>query len=154
VISVCVFQAGTADNVIPQTATLRGTARSLVPEVRDMLEKRLREVVEGCARLYGAKAKFTYRRGYPVLSNHEREVGFAAAVAAEVAGKPNVDTDVAPVMGAEDFAYMLEARPGAFIFVGNGESAGLHHPSYDFNDEVIPLGASYWVRLVETALPA
>jgi hippurate hydrolase len=154
VISICMFNAGQTDNVIPQTATLRGTARSLAPAVQDLLEKRLREVVEGCARLYGAKAKVTYRRGYPVLSNHERETGFAAAVAAQIAGKDKVDTDIAPVMGAEDFAFMLQARPGAFIFVGNGDSAGLHHPAYNFDDEAIPVGTSYWVRLVETALPA
>jgi amidohydrolase len=152
VVSICTFQAGSADNVIPQTALLRGTARSLKAEVRELLRKRIGEVVEGTARLHGAKANFTLRRGYPVLSNHERETVFAAAVAAQVAGSDNVDTDMPPVMGAEDFSYMLEARPGAFIFVGNGDTAGLHHPSYDFNDEVIPFGTSYWVRLVETAM--
>jgi amidohydrolase len=152
VISICVFQAGTTDNVIPQTAFLRGTARSLVPEVRDLLEKRVHEVVEGTARLYGAKATLTYKRDYPVTRNHERQTAFAAATAAEVVGREHVDPDTAPVMGAEDFSFMLEARPGAFIFVGNGASAGLHHPSYNFNDEVIPIGTSYWVRLVERAL--
>jgi hippurate hydrolase len=109
-------------------------------------------VVEGTAKLYGAKAKLTYRRGYPVLMNHEKETGFAASIAGEVVGTERVDTDFAPVMGAEDFSYMLEARPGAFIFVGNGDSAGLHHPAYNFNDDVIPIGTSYWVRLVETAM--
>jgi amidohydrolase len=152
VISICVFQAGTADNVIPQTAMLRGTARSLTAEVRDLLEQRLHEVVEGTARLHGATAKLTYRRDYPVTRNHERQAAFAASVAAQVVGDERVDDDVAPVMGAEDFSFMLEARPGAFIFVGNGDSAGLHHPAYDFNDEVIPVGTSYWVKLVETAL--
>jgi len=154
VISICVFQAGSTDNVIPQTALLRGTARSLTPQVRDLLEKRLHEVVEGTARLYGATAKLTYRRDYPVTRNHERQAAFAASVAAEVVGRERVDDQIAPVMGAEDFSFMLEARPGAFIFVGNGDSAGLHHPAYDFNDEVIPLGTSYWVKLVETALRA
>src|SRR5437762_7455733 len=154
VISVCMFQAGSTDNVIPQTAHLRGTARSFVPEVQDLLERRLHEVVEGTARLYGATAKLTYKRDYPVTRNHERETAFAASVAAQVVGGERVDTDVAPVMGAEDFSFMLNARPGAFIFVGNGESAGLHHPAYDFNDEVIPVGTSYWVKLVETALAA
>ena len=152
VVSICVFQAGTTDNVIPQTAQLRGTARSLTPAVRDLLERRLHEVVEGTAKLYGAKAKLTYRRGYPVLMNHEKETGFAASIAGEVVGAERVDTDFAPVMGAEDFSFMLEARPGAFIFVGNGDSAGLHHPAYNFNDDVIPIGTSYWVRLVETAM--
>jgi amidohydrolase len=154
VISICVFQAGTTDNVIPQTAFLRGTARSLVPEVRDLLEKRVHEVVEGTARLYGAKAALTYKRDYPVTRNHAGQTAFAAGVAADVVGREHVDADTMPVMGAEDFSFMLEARPGAFIFVGNGTSAGLHHPSYNFNDEVIPIGTSYWVRLVEKALSA
>jgi hippurate hydrolase len=153
VVSMTVFQAGSTDNVIPQTALLRGTARALTPEVRDLLEKRLHEVVEGTARLYGATAKLTYRRDYPVTRNHDRQARFAASVAAQVVGEERVDDEVAPVMGAEDFSYMLEARPGAFIFVGNGDSAGLHHPAYDFNDEAIPIGTSYWVRLVETAMP-
>jgi amidohydrolase len=153
VISICMFQAGSTDNVIPQTAHLRGTARSLTPEVRDVLERRLHEVVEGTARLYGARAKLTYKRDYPVTRNHVREAAFAVSVASQIVGHDHVDDNVAPVMGAEDFSFMLEARPGAFIFIGNGDSAGLHHPAYDFNDEVIPIGTSYWVKLVETALP-
>ena len=154
VVSICMFHAGNADNVIPQTAQLSGTARSLSPAVQDLLERRVQEVVEGVARLHGAKATFDYRRNYPVLSNHERQTDFAASVAGQVVGDDKVDTAVPPVMGAEDFSFMLEARPGAFIFVGNGDSAGLHHPAYDFNDEVIPIGTSYWVKLVENALPA
>jgi amidohydrolase len=154
VISICMFHAGNTDNVIPQTALLKGTARSLDPKVRDLLEARLHAVIEGTAKLYGATAKLTYKRDYPVLRNHEREASFAASVASEVVGGSHVDTAMVPVMGAEDFSFMLEARPGAFIFVGNGESANLHHPAYNFNDEVIPIGTSYWVRLVETALRA
>jgi hippurate hydrolase len=153
VISICMFQAGSTDNVIPQTALLRGTARSLTPEVRDLLERRLHEVVTGTAQLYGATAKLTYKRDYPVTRNHARQAEFAASVASQVVGTERVDDNVAPVMGAEDFSFMLEARPGAFIFVGNGDSAGLHHPAYDFNDEIIPIGTSYWVKLVETAMP-
>jgi hippurate hydrolase len=152
VISVCTFQAGHTDNVIPQHALLRGTARSLTADVRELLHKRIAEVVDGTARLYGATAKITYTNGYPVVVNHERQTAFAADVAGEIAGKDKVDIEVAPVMGAEDFAFMLAERPGAFIFVGNGDSAGLHHPAYDFNDETIPVGTSYWVRLAETAL--
>ena len=152
VISITQFHAGTADNIIPQTAQLRGTARTLSPAVRDLLEQRLHEVVEGTAKLHGAKAKLIYKRDYPVTRNHKEQTAFAAQVAAEVVGRERVDADVPPVMGAEDFSYMLEARPGAFIFVGNGDSAGLHHPAYNFNDEVIPVGTSYWVKLVETAL--
>ncbi len=96
--------------------------------------------------------RLSYRRGYPVTRNHDRQTDFAASVAADIAGGARVVTDMPPVMGAEDFSFMLEARPGAFIFVGNGDSAGLHHPGYNFNDEAIPVGTSYWVRLAETAL--
>jgi hippurate hydrolase len=152
VVSITMFQAGNTDNVIPQTAHLRGTARSLTPEVQDLLERRLVEIVQGTAALYGARAKLTYRRDYPVTRNHAAQADFAGAVASEIVGRERVDLDVAPVMGAEDFSFMLNARPGAFIFIGNGDSAGLHHPAYDFNDEMIPVGTSYWVRLVETAL--
>ena len=154
VVSICVFQAGTADNVIPHTAQLRGTARSLTAEVRDLLEKRLHEVVEGTAALHGATARLTYQRDYPVTRNDPDAARFAAQIAGEIAGTDKVDTDTLPSMGGEDFSFMLEARPGAFIFIGNGDSAGLHHPAYDFNDAIIPLGTSYWVRLVETKLAA
>ena len=154
VVSICMFHAGSTDNVIPQTAQLRGTARSLIPAVQELLEKRVPEIAETTAKLYGAKATVKYRRGYPVLKNHVVQADFAASVAAQIAGADKVDTSLAPVMGAEDFSFMLNARPGAFIFVGNGDSAGLHHPAYNFNDEVIPIGTSYWAKLVETALPA
>jgi len=154
VVSICMFQAGHTDNVIPQRARLRGTARSLTPKVQKLLQKRVHEVVEGTARLYGAKADITYTIGYPVLVNEERSTDLAASVARDIVGDGKVGTDCAPIMGAEDFAFMLQERPGAFIFVGNGDSAGLHHPAYDFNDEVIPVGTSYWVRLAETVLNA
>jgi len=152
VVSICMFQAGHTDNVIPQHAKLKGTARSLSPKVRELLHKRIAEVIEGTAQLYGATASITYTNGYPVVVNHERQTAFAAAIAGEIAGKDKVNSDYPPMMGAEDFAFMLNERPGAFIFVGNGDSASLHHPAYDFNDEVIPLGTSYWVRLAEAAL--
>jgi amidohydrolase len=154
VVSICVFQAGSTDNVIPQTVRLRGTARTLSATVRDMVEQRLHDVIENTAKAYGAKATMKYRRGYPVLVNHADQTDFAAKVAGEVAGKDKIDIDMAPVMGAEDFSFMLNARPGAFIFVGNGDSAGLHHPAYNFNDDAIPFGTSYWVKLVETSLVA
>jgi hippurate hydrolase len=115
VISICVFEAGQTDNVIPQHAKLRGTIRSLSPQVREFLQKRLREVVEGTAQLYGAKADVTFSTGYPVLVNEEGRTAFAAGVADEIAGKDKVNRDVPPLMGAEDFAYMLQERPGAFI---------------------------------------
>lgn len=154
VVSICIVEAGSADNIIPQSVRLRGTARTLDDKVQDMVEANLARLVENTAAAFGAKAKFTYRRNYPVLVNHEAETGFAASVAQEIAGKERVNTRLPPMMGAEDFSYMLRKRPGAFIWVGNGDSAGLHHPRYNFNDDAIPVGTSYWVRLVESALPA
>jgi hippurate hydrolase len=154
VVSICMVQAGNTDNVIPQTVQLRGTARSLAEDVRVLIEERLHRIVEGTAAAFGAKATLTYRRNYPVLVNHGPQTDFAASVASEIVGAGQVDTDLAPMMGAEDFSFMLNARPGSFIWVGNGNSAGLHHPSYNFNDEAIPFGTSYWVKLVETALAA
>ncbi len=154
VVSICMFHAGDTQNVIPATAKLTGTARSLQPHIRDLLEKRIVEVTKATAAMFGAEADVIYKRDYPVTRNHEREAQFAASVAAAVAGPDNVNTAAPPVMGGEDFSFMLEARPGAFIFMGNGDSAGLHHPAYNFNDDAIPYGVSYWVRLVETAMPA
>jgi len=154
VVSITLFQAGHTDNVIPQTALLRGTARSLRPNVRDILEKRIVEVAEGVAKLHGAKANVKYSRDYPVVVNDEKATDFASSIAREIAGDANVDTKTPPVMGGEDFAFMLEAKPGAFIFMGNGNSANLHHPAYDFDDSAIPFGTSYWVRLVEKGMPA
>ncbi|MDB5578413.1 MAG: amidohydrolase [Bradyrhizobium sp.] len=153
VISMCEFHAGNARNVIPQTAELRGTVRTLTDEVRQLVEKRVREVVAGVAQMTGAKIDLVYERGYPVVVNHAAQTDFATGVAKEVAGDANVH-DMAPLMGAEDFAYMLEQRPGAFIFCGNGDSAGLHHPAYNFNDEAIVFGTSYWIKLVENTLAA
>jgi amidohydrolase len=154
VVSVCMLHAGEAENVIPETAQLKGTVRTLTPGVRDLVERRFVEVAETTAKLYGATAKATYVRGYPVTTNHARQTEFAAAVAAQVAGADKVDTNTPPLMGGEDFSYMLESRPGAFIFLGNGDTASVHHPKYDFNDGAIPAGVSYWARLVETAMPA
>ncbi|HZR75816.1 M20 aminoacylase family protein [Bradyrhizobium sp.] len=153
VISMCEFHAGNARNVIPQTAELRGTVRTLTPEVRALIGKRVHEVVEGVAQLTGAKIDLEYVPGYPVVVNHAAQTDFAVTVASEVAGSGNV-AEMPPMMGGEDFAFMLEKRPGAFIFCGNGESAGLHHPAYNFNDEAIVFGTSYWIKLVENALAA
>jgi hippurate hydrolase len=153
VISMCEFHAGNARNVIPQTAELRGTVRTLTPEVRSLVEKRVREVVAGVAQITGAKIDLVYERGYPVTVNHASQTDVATQVAKEVAGETNVH-ETPPLMGAEDFSYMLEARPGAFIFCGNGDSAGLHHPAYNFNDEAILYGTSYWIKLVENTLAA
>ena len=153
VISICEFHAGNARNVIPQTAELRGTVRTLTPEVRELVAKRVREVVAGVAQVTGAKIDLVYERGYPVTVNHASQTEFATSVAKEIAGEANVH-ETPPLMGAEDFAYMLEARPGAFIFCGNGDTAGLHHPAYNFNDEAIVFGTSYWIKLVENTLAA
>ncbi|KWV57913.1 amidohydrolase [Bradyrhizobium macuxiense] len=153
VISMCEFHAGNARNVIPQTAELRGTVRTLTNEVRDLVEKRVREVVEGVAKMTGARIDLTYERGYPVTVNHGSQTEFATRIAKDVAGAANVH-EMPPLMGAEDFSYMLESRPGAFIFCGNGDSAGLHHPAYNFNDEAIVYGTSYFVKIVENALAA
>ena len=143
-----------AFNVIPGRVELRGTARSLDPAVQDLIEARMEQIVTHTARAHGAEARLRYRRGYPVTANSPAETDFAARVARDLVGDARVDAEAPPVMGAEDFSFMLNARPGAFVFVGNGETAGLHHPQYDFNDELIPIGCSYWARLVETAMPA
>jgi amidohydrolase len=153
VVSMCEFHAGNARNVIPQTAELKGTVRTLTAEVRALVEKRVSEVVDGVARMTGAKIDLKYERGYPVVVNHAPQTDFAIQVAKQVAGDTNV-RDMPPLMGGEDFAYMLEQRPGAFIFCGNGDSAGLHHPAYDFNDDAIVFGTSYWIKLVENSLAA
>jgi hippurate hydrolase len=154
VVSVTTFHVGEADNVIADSAQLGGTARSLTAAVRDLVELRMKEVVERVAAVYGASATIDYHRGYPVTRNHPSETAFASKVASGIVGGASVDAEAPPVMGAEDFSYMLQARPGAFVFIGNGDSAGLHNPAYDFNDEAIPIGCSYWARLVETAMPA
>ena len=152
VVSVTRFAAGTANNIIPQSAWLNGTVRTLKPATRDAVEKRIHEIAAGLAAAGGATARVEYRRNYPSTVNHGAQTDFAASIARKVAGDAHVDTNADPVMGAEDFSFMLEARPGAFIFLGNGDTAKLHHPGYDFNDDALPYGMSYWVELVETAL--
>ncbi|HET6926891.1 MAG TPA: M20 aminoacylase family protein [Hyphomicrobiaceae bacterium] len=154
VVTVGAIQGGTAANVIPQTAELRGTVRSLTPDVRDLLERRVGEVAHGIAAAYGAMARVAYSRNYPITVNHVRETEFAVKIASEVAGAAKVAADTPPLMAGEDFAFMLEARPGNMIFIGNGDTAACHHPAYDFNDAAIPHGVSYWVRLVELGMPA
>ena len=154
VVSVTKFNAGNAHNVIPNDASFAGTVRTLEAEMRDLAEQRFRQIVSGIAASHGAKAEIEFHRNYPVTFNHADETDHAIAVAQEIAGAGNVIADIDPMMGGEDFSYMLNARPGAFIFVGNGDSAGLHNPAYDFNDEAIAHGISYWVRLAEQRLNA
>ena len=154
VVSVTKFIAGSAYNVIPEHAVLAGTVRTLKKEVAKLAQERMAAICRGVAEATGTEVELDYDANYPVTFNHLEETVFAGDVAATIAGEPQVHREIQPLMGGEDFSYMLEARPGAFIFIGNGDSANLHHPAYDFNDEVIPHGVSYWVRLAETALAA
>lgn len=155
VVSITRFHAGDAYNVIPSTAVLGGTVRSLRPEVSDRVEAELKRLAMGIAEAHGLTAELTYRRGYPPTINSLEEAEFCRAVAARVVGADQVRTDLPPSMGAEDFAYMLKERPGCYVWLGNGPGEGgctLHNPRYDFNDAALPVGASYWVCLVETRL--
>ena len=150
VVSVTSFETSSkAHNVIPQTVTLRGTVRTMAGDIQDMAERRLTEIAEGTAAMFGGEARVNFMRGYPVMVNSEEQTEFAAEVAKSVAG----DCEDAPlVMGGEDFAFMLNARPGAYILVGNGDSAPVHHPEYNFNDDAIPAGCSWWAEIVEQRL--
>lgn len=153
VVSVTSFRSESdAFNVISEHVTLKGTVRTFDKDLRLLAEQRIRTIVEHTAAAYGGSAEIDWRPGYPPMVNADVETEYAAEVARKVAG--TVDTNVAATMGGEDFAFMLEACPGAYIHIGNGESAALHHPEYDFNDDAIPAGASYWAELVETRLPA
>ena len=164
VISVTMLNAGEATNVIPNNCEMRGTVRTFTLEVLDMIEARMREVAQHMAAAYGAEADFEFVRNYPPTINSATEAAFAKDVFAQVVGAGKV-CEQEPTMGAEDFAYMLQAKPGAYIFAGNGEGnhrlighgggpCTLHNPSYDFNDQLIPIGATAWVKLVGAALPA
>ncbi|MFO7805703.1 MAG: M20 aminoacylase family protein [Paracoccaceae bacterium] len=152
VVSVTSIESSSkAFNVIAQRVHLKGTVRTMSPEMRDLAEQRLTAICEGTAATFGAKADVTYHRGYPCMVNHEDQTAFAADVARKVSGQ----CDDAPlVMGGEDFAFMLEERPGAYILVGNGDTASVHHPEYNFNDDAIPAGCSWWAELVEQRMPA
>ncbi|MGV1830430.1 M20 aminoacylase family protein [Agrobacterium vitis] len=152
VVSVTRFQAGTTHNIIPEQAELTGTVRTHDDETQDMAERRIREIVAGIASAHGAEAEVIYERPCPVTANHPEETDNAARAAIDIVGEGNVNTDVDPSMAGEDFAFMLKARPGAYIMIGNGNTAGLHNPAYDFNDEAIAYGISYWVRLAEQRL--
>ncbi len=152
VLTVSTFETDSAaSNVIAQTVRLRGTVRTLDPEYRRVSEERLRRIAEDVASAFGAAAHVKWTPGYPVTVNSEVETGYAAEAAEVVAGKVNNETN--PIMPSEDFAYMLEERPGAYIFLGNGDSAELHHPEYDFNDEIIPVGCSWFAEMVERRMP-
>ncbi len=153
VISVTQIHTGTVDNVIPQTAYLNGTIRTFDKAVQGMVFERLEQVVAGQAASYGVSAKLRIEKGYPPTVNDPEKTAFAAQVARDVSGEDAVNTTYVPEMGAEDFAFMLQHRPGTYLFLGQGEAAGLHHPEFNFNDEVAPVGASFFARLVEMAQP-
>ena len=155
VVSVCTIRSSSdAFNIIPSEVLIRGTVRTLDAEVRDTAEARIRALVHATADAYGCEAHLDYERGYPVVVNHDENAEIAAGIARSVVGEDKVRWGRPPRMGGEDFAYMLQARPGAFINIGNGDSQGLHHPEYDFNDEVIPYGCSFFAELVERRMPA
>jgi amidohydrolase len=155
VVSVTQIHSGDAFNVIPQTAMIAGTCRSFAPEVRDLIERRISSIGHGVGEALQVEVNVAYERGYPPTVNSEAETVLAAQAAADVVGDERVDRATPPVMGAEDFSYMLEQRPGSYIFMGSGRpEAPLHSPQYDFNDEALTVGASYWARLVERLLPA
>jgi len=158
VVSICSMQTSQlgAFNVVPESVRMIGTVRSFRPETRDLAERKVRLIAAKTAEALGATAEVQYARGYPATVNSEREARFAAAVGERVFGKGNVITDAEPTMGGEDFSYMLQARPGAYVWLGQGGGPGgcfLHNPRFDFNDEVIPLGAGYLAALAEEAMP-
>jgi len=154
VVSVTALNAGEAFNVIPQTVEIKGSVRTLTPQMRDLAEKRVTEITAGLMSAFGMACSCEYHRGYPVTFNHAAQADFVVGTIEAAFGEGKVDTSVPPTMGSEDFSYMLEERPGAFINIGNGDSAGLHHPAYEFNDAAIPVGVTYWANLIETAMPA
>jgi amidohydrolase len=165
VLSVTQIHSGSATNVIPDQAYLIGTVRTFSNTMLDLIEKRMHTIAEHTALAFDADVEFSFTRNYPPLINHAKETAFATEVLQAMVGSENVDTHIEPTMGAEDFAFMLQAKPGCYVFIGNGEgdhrSAGhgmgpcnLHNPSYDFNDELLPIGASYWVRLAQAFLSA
>jgi len=153
VVSICTVETdSTAHNVIPQVVRMKGTVRTMDAGVQDYVQGRLADLVAGVAMAFGAKAELNYQRGYPVTVNSDAETEFAVAAAQRVSGQ--VDANTAPLMGAEDFSFMLNERPGAYIFMGNGDTAMVHHPAYNFDDNAIPFGASWYAEMVETRLPA
>jgi metal-dependent amidase/aminoacylase/carboxypeptidase family protein len=154
VISVTKVHAGEAYNVTPSQVEMGGTVRTLAPALRDFAERQMQATAQAIARGFGGEIEFKYRRQDPVTFNYTEGTNLAIKAARNLVGPAAVDDKIKPLMISEDFAYLLEARPGAFIFIGNGKSAGLHHPAYEFDDEALPYGIGYWISLVETALGA
>lgn len=157
VVSVTQFHAGEAYNVIPDRAELSGTVRAFSERVQERIEARLRELCDGIAAAFGVRIEFEYRRGYPPTINSAAEAALCTDVAAALVGAGQVETNARPSMGAEDFAFFLQRKPGAYVWIGNGPGEGgctLHNPHYDFNDDIIPVGVAYWMELVKRILPA
>ena len=152
-LSVTQIHTGSADNIVPDTAYVCGTVRTFAPHVRDMVRRRMTQICDGQAAAYDVQIRLDYQEGYPATVNDPDQTGFAVAVAREIAGEDQVLPDAGREMGAEDFSYMLNARPGCYLFLGQGDGPGVHHPAYDFNDAVAPVGASFFARLVERAQP-
>ncbi|WP_170774451.1 M20 aminoacylase family protein [Ruegeria lacuscaerulensis] len=153
VVSVTQIHTGSVNNVIPDTAYINGTVRTFDPNVQKMVMDRMAQIVQGQAQSYGVEARLDYEVNYPATINDAAKAEFAADVARDISGDERVLTEVPPMMGAEDFSFMLQSRPGAYLFVGQGDGAGLHHPKYNFNDEIAPIGASFFARIVEKAQP-
>ncbi|HHI71640.1 MAG TPA: amidohydrolase, partial [Rhodobacteraceae bacterium] len=153
VVSVTQIHTGSADNIIPEVAFAGGTVRTFEEETREMVQKRLREICRGVADSYNVDVELTYNTGYPAMINDADKVVLAAKVAAEISGKDMVETDHQKEMGAEDFSYMLQRVPGAYLMLGQGEGPSVHNTGYDFNDEISPIGASFFARMVETRQP-
>ena len=164
VLSITQIHAGSATNVIPDDATLIGTVRTFTVPVLDLMEQRMRDVATHTAAAFGADVEFNFKRNYPPLINHALETAFAVGVMQKIVGVENVDASVEPTMGSEDFAFMLQHKPGCYVFLGNGDGGhrdtghglgpcNLHNPSYDFNDDLLPIGATYWIELAQAALP-
>lgn len=165
VLSITQIHSGSATNVIPDEATLIGTVRAFSTEMIDLVERRMRTIAEHTAAAFDAQVEFEFKRNYPPLINHAKETAFAVEVMRSIVGIEQVDAQVEPTMGAEDFAFMLQDKPGCYVFIGNGEGqhrdmghglgpCNLHNPSYDFNDDLLPIGATYWVRLAQAYLGA
>ncbi len=163
VLSITQIHSGKSTNVIPDSAIMIGTVRTFSEKLIDIIEKKMKEISESTAKGFGAKIQFDFKRNYPPLINHTKQTKFANEVMNEIVGKKNIITDLQPTMGSEDFAFMLQKKPGCYAFIGNGDGdhrisghglgpCNLHNPSYDFNDEIIPIGSSYWVRLAEKFL--
>ena len=153
VISVTQIHTGTAYNIIPETASINGTVRTLTEETQELVKQRMTEICNGYSLAFKGKIELIYNYGYPATINYEKEAAFAIEVAEEISGKKNVDGNAKPDMGAEDFSFMLHERPGAFLNLGQGNGPGVHNTKFDFNDDLSPIGASFFVKLIERGLP-